>query len=223
MKEIDLSKVKKWEYNEKGERGITCNSCKTFKTEDNFNKRSTSYLGIRSECRECTTKENEALRKTKEGIIQTMYDSQKSSCKTRGMVQPKYTKDEFFKWCISQEVFHILYQGWVDSEYNMYSKPSVDRIDNFKTYSFDNIRIMTWKENKLLGHKAYVEGNTIFGYRSVSQYDLDGNFIKDFISSREAQREHNISYQNILKCCNSERKTAGGFTWKYAEKGGNQK
>lgn len=51
--------------------------------------------------------------------------------------------------------------------------------------------------------------------RKIKQYSLDNVFIKDFNSLGEAKRETNIPVQNIWKCCNNKRNTAGGFIWKY--------
>jgi hypothetical protein len=46
----------------------------------------------------------------------------------------------------------------------------------------------------------------------VLQYDLDGNFIKEWESASEAER--NIG-GDIKACCNNKQKTAAGFIWKY--------
>jgi len=47
----------------------------------------------------------------------------------------------------------------------------------------------------------------------VIQYDLDGNFIKEWPSAQEASRQLKISH--ITSCCRGERKWAGDFKWKY--------
>jgi hypothetical protein len=46
----------------------------------------------------------------------------------------------------------------------------------------------------------------------VSQYDLEGNFIKDWPSISEAAR--NVK-GDIGNCCRGKSKTAGGYIWKY--------
>lgn len=51
--------------------------------------------------------------------------------------------------------------------------------------------------------------------KTVYQYDLSGNFIKEYKSVHEAARENNIQCTNICKVCHGERKTAGGFGWSY--------
>lgn len=54
--------------------------------------------------------------------------------------------------------------------------------------------------------------------KSVYQYDLLGQFIKEYKSAHEAARENNIQFTNICKVCRGERKTAGGFGWSYEKK-----
>lgn len=50
--------------------------------------------------------------------------------------------------------------------------------------------------------------------KSVSQYDLNGNFIAKFKSQSSAARKTNIPQANIWKCIVGERKTAGGYIWR---------
>ena len=56
--------------------------------------------------------------------------------------------------------------------------------------------------------------------KSVIQYDLDGNFLAVWNSTREAERVWGISHSHIAKCCNKVPKynTAGGYRWEYADK-----
>ena len=49
----------------------------------------------------------------------------------------------------------------------------------------------------------------------VLQYTIDGKFIKEYPSCREANRQTSIS--NINCVCVGKRKQAGGFIWKYKE------
>ena len=55
----------------------------------------------------------------------------------------------------------------------------------------------------------------IINNKPVLQYDIDGNFIKEWISCREAYRQLGIHYGSISVCCLNKTKTAGGFVWKY--------
>lgn len=61
------------------------------------------------------------------------------------------------------------------------------------------------------GRKSYNAGVG----RKVSQFDLQGNFIRIWDCIATAQKELKIF--GISKCCKKETKTAGGFQWKYAD------
>ena len=56
--------------------------------------------------------------------------------------------------------------------------------------------------------------------KPVIQYDLDGNFLAVWNSTREAERVLGIYHSHIAKCCNKVPKynTAGGYRWEYANK-----
>lgn len=51
--------------------------------------------------------------------------------------------------------------------------------------------------------------------KKVLQYTLNGDLVNEYPSTQEAQRQTGIKYQNILRCCNGKRKSAGGFKWRY--------
>ena len=54
--------------------------------------------------------------------------------------------------------------------------------------------------------------------RSVKQYDLNGNFIKEHDSIKNASRETGICKVAISNCCRGKSKTSGGFIWEYSNK-----
>ena len=54
----------------------------------------------------------------------------------------------------------------------------------------------------------------------ILQIDLNGKPICKFDSILMAATQTNVAKQNICKCCKGERKTAGGFMWKYYEEMG---
>lgn len=51
--------------------------------------------------------------------------------------------------------------------------------------------------------------------KTVFQFDKQGNFIKEYPSLAEAQRETGIDRSSIAKCCKGIQKTAKGFLWKF--------
>lgn len=50
----------------------------------------------------------------------------------------------------------------------------------------------------------------------VNQYDLQDNFLKQWNSLRDVQRELNIFAISISRCCKGKQKTAGNYKWRYA-------
>lgn len=55
--------------------------------------------------------------------------------------------------------------------------------------------------------------------KSVQQYNLNGDFIQQFNSIKEAERITGIDNANISACCNHKNHyyAAGGFQWKYTD------
>lgn len=49
----------------------------------------------------------------------------------------------------------------------------------------------------------------------VIQYDLQGNFIKEWNSAKQAGTELKIDASDICSCRRGKRKSVGGFVWKY--------
>jgi hypothetical protein len=50
--------------------------------------------------------------------------------------------------------------------------------------------------------------------QSTLQYDLEGNFIKEWVSGKYAALELNFNQVAIAMCCNGHANTAHGFIWK---------
>lgn len=49
----------------------------------------------------------------------------------------------------------------------------------------------------------------------ILQFTKDGEFIKEFPSAKQAQRETGIKHDAIFHCLKGKSKTSGGFVWKY--------
>ncbi len=53
--------------------------------------------------------------------------------------------------------------------------------------------------------------------RKVKQYSVDGRLLALFMDNAEAGRKTGICSENISRCANGKRKTAGGFIWRYSD------
>ncbi len=151
---------------------------------------------------------NDNYNKTKRGIINRVYNHQKSSSKIRGHNPPDYTFDELYEWVIFQSNFKELYNNWVKNGYQKDFTPSIDRLDESKGYSFNNIQLVTWKEN----YMKEAEKNK----RKVNQYTINGKYVRTWGSIKEASENLSINHASISCVCYFKNKTAGGFVWRFA-------
>lgn len=53
--------------------------------------------------------------------------------------------------------------------------------------------------------------------KKIYQYDLEGNFIREWNSIAEAERELKINHANISSCAKHLRSKAGGFSWEFSK------
>lgn len=203
--------------NERIMRTKVCTKCGGDKPINKYRKRNDRKSGYRSSCIDCDKLKNKKWYRTKIGVIRSIYNGQKYSCKKRGHKPPQYTYNELEKYLLDNTLFNNLYDQWVSSGYHNRVKPSVDRLDDSKSYTFDNIQITTWDENRAKTHSAMRNGELTpnFGIRSVTQYDLQGNYICEYPSMMEAQRKTGVSNSKISMVCKGKRNKAGGYVWKY--------
>lgn len=89
-----------------------------------------------------------------------------------------------------------------------------DEAENFEKILIDKLDSLINKN----GYNVAVGG--IGGYRydemvPVYQFDIYGNFIKEYNSIANIEREFNIPSSNIIACCKNKYIYAGGYVWQY--------
>ncbi len=96
-----------------------------------------------------------------------------------------------------------------DKAYNL-EQPSIHRKDNNENYTLDNCQFIEKGLNT-------VERNIRVLSKIIFQFDLQGNFIKEWFGIRKASRELKINQSDITQCAkgNSNYSHVGGFIWKY--------
>lgn len=198
-----------------------CRSCKLLKKKEYFNNSKSNKDGLNAICKECSRLAYNKFSKSKEGFFTISYKNQIRSSKARGHNLPNYTKDELKEKYINTNIFLSLYKEWEDNGFCKDLSPSFDRKDDTKSYSFENIRLVTWKVNKNKAMRDIRTGKNKHGYnpqKKVYQFTRQGKFLKDFVSSNEAKRKTGIDHGAICGCCRGLRKSAGGFIWRYSKK-----
>lgn len=79
-------------------------------------------------------------------------------------------------------------------------------------------KLRTSNTLKKIGHKPTkecTEKSMLVLRKPVLQFDLEGNFLKEFISLQDACRKLGMASGNLSKACKDENKTLKGFKWKY--------
>ena len=80
--------------------------------------------------------------------------------------------------------------------------PQVDHIDNIKTHNY--LQNLQWITNRDNSRKA--------NNKPILQYDLEGNFIKEWQSAADVGKKASKAINNCLK---GRTKTAYNYIWKY--------
>lgn len=101
-----------------------------------------------------------------------------------------------------------------------HSKESIDKMkEAFKNRSKES---ELYRKNKLKEHLSSLTREDIMTRASkckkpIIQYNLDGEFIREWESATDAASFYNINKVNITKCCLGKNKTSNGYIWKYKE------
>jgi hypothetical protein len=192
----------------------TCRICKQEKDINLF------YTG-HARCKECYNKiTKEHLQKvgrkydfSEKGVITQIYGAQKRHTKLRGHDDVAYTKAELTSW-LYENNFKALYDDWVSCGHTKDSKPSVDRLDDFKGYDFSNIKLGTWKQNHdhNISNQALGIGKGALKCKPLAQYLTCGKLKAIHVSYNAAMR--NIGYQ-VQRQIHKGTVCRQGYYWRY--------
>lgn len=194
-----------------------CKRCAQPKPVDAFSRASSNKDGYANMCKPCVVECNTLYWRTTAGRISQIFAVQTVNSRARGHQPPAYTKTELEHWALEHGLVDLL-TVWVDSGYAKDLIPSVDRLDDAKGYSLDNIQLGTWKDNndKMYEHRKDCRRITAQN-RKVEQINLNGEVVAQFGSISFASRSTGITRININDVCRGKKHclTAGGFYWRY--------
>lgn len=125
-------------------------------------------------------------------------------------------------WKNSKVRFYLVHRlVWEAFNGQIPENMQVNHINEIKTDNrLSNLNLMTAKENTNWGSRNERSAKKqINGKKSkpVLQFDLNDNFIKEYPSIRQVERETGFANQYISACCNGKYKQSYGYIWKYKE------
>ena len=102
---------------------------------------------------------------------------------------------------------------------------AVEELDERETYWINRLDTFRKGYNEIVGGKRPLKFRKHLKelnlealpkkYKAVLQYTIQGEFVKEHLSIRQAACVIGINKNNIAKCCNGKHTTAGGFLWCY--------
>ena len=99
------------------------------------------------------------------------------------------------------KIHRLVAEAYIPNPDNL---PQVDHIDNDKTHNYlNNLQWITNRDNSRKSNN-----------KPILQYDLDGNFVREWECAYDVGLEVQA---NICKCLKGKLKSAYGYLWKYKE------
>jgi hypothetical protein len=99
------------------------------------------------------------------------------------------------EWQLYKPQWTKLHKDWVQNEYRLSFRPTIDRIDNSKGYEAGNIQVITKSENS---SKDIRGGNSIFTKLTEQQVrEIRDKYIPRKYSLRKLAKEYGVSEPNI--------------------------
>jgi hypothetical protein len=96
-------------------------------------------------------------------------------------------------------------------------KPSVDRLDDYKGYSFSNIRLVTWQDNREHQQNNRTQGIGKDGAlcHSIEKLNEEGEVIKTYTSYQDVRRQEGFCVHYAIKAKGGYK---NGFYWEEVSK-----
>lgn len=175
-----------------------------------------------------TIKDYENYEVSNFGRIKSLYDNhntRRDKILKYSVSQDKYQFYRLSKNKLAKNIFahRLVAVAFIE---NINNKPQINHIDGNKQNN--NVKNLEWcsvsdnlkhsyrtlgkKPNKTMLGKF---GKDCCNSKPVLQYDLQGNFVKEWECISQVERELHINRGQIRFVCRKQRNSAGGFKWEY--------
>ncbi len=91
-----------------------------------------------------TLNAEQRYKRSKKGLSNKLYQSQKRASKYRGHKPPDYTLEEFREWLYDQDLFHELHKKWINGGCKRNNVPSCHRLDHRQSYFLEGLELLPW-------------------------------------------------------------------------------
>ena len=128
--------------------------------------------------------------RTKTGHLSITYSNMRQ--RTRGEHKRRYAgldllpRAEFMEWAVNDPTYTLVFDAWHEAGCPYRLTPSIDRIDNARGYTIDNIRFLTQSENSSIGMKQ------VWDERKATPTSSTGTPMKEACRSSRSQHDQAI-------------------------------
>jgi hypothetical protein len=194
-----------------------CKICHIDKEIDDFYKHPEGRDGYLLSCKKCIKQQKKDFYKSHQPQMKLRYKQEKESkpwvwifkgikqrCENPNNPSYKSYGEKGIQCLITKKDVKFL---WFRDKAYLMEQPSIDRIDNDGNYCLENCQFLEQKDNfqKVVNKLK----------KKILQFDLNGNFIKEWESIAEASRQCKTHSSNLSLCCLGKIKSSQGFIWKY--------
>lgn len=145
------------------------------------------------------------------------YSSVRFKSKRMGRKLPEFSKQDLIDW-LNENGFQNLWAEYEKVGYEKDIRPSIDRVDDYKGYSFDNMQLITWKENQIKGVNGVKHHKNCHNRQNRKSVNLfkDGKFIKSFDSLIDCADFLGCHKVSVSRCLTGRRKSILKHNVEYA-------
>lgn len=143
------------------------------------------------------------------------------SIKQNKIMKPQPTKDGYLRIRVSKDgiytskmIHRLVAEAFIPLPNNQYDYEVDHKDDDVSNNIVDNLQWLTHDENL---EKSFKRGHQSRSKKQLAQFDLEWNLIAVYESKNEAFRQTGIRHAGECALGYGNRKTAGGYNWKYIE------